>query len=334
MTRILALLRRDLLSTSRDQLLVYATLASFLVALALRFFLLPSVGQTAANVVVTRETPAALVAQLEDYLYVEVVDDRAALERRVLAYDDAVGIVPTGTGYTLVHEGNESHDATVLPAMVLRKVAEGGDVAVAMEDVAGPQYPMLEMIGAFLAVSAIFIASMVMGFHIVEDKETGMMQALGVSPLGRREYIAARSLLVFALAVVIIFGSLWLLGLSGFDHLKIMTVVIVGGVVSALVGFVLGALSSNQITAIANIKFGLLLMLMPVFLTLVIPENLWVVLYWTPTYWSFMAFRAVLVENAGWETLGTLLFWNLGLSLAFLAVAYPWLKGRLDFARN
>ncbi len=334
MTRILALLRRDLLSTTRDQLLIYATLASFLVALVLRYFLLPSVGQTAINVVVTKDAPASLVEQLERYAYVDVVDDRAALERRVLASDDAVGILVTGAGYTLVQEGNESRDAALLPAVVLRKIAEGGAPAVAVEDVGGPQFPMLEMVGAFLAVSAIFIASMVMGFHIVEDKETGMMQALGVSPLGRREYVLARSLLVFGLSVVIIFGTLWLLGLTAFDHLKLLAVVVVGGVVSALVGFVLGALSSNQITAIANIKFGLLIMLMPAFLTLVIPENLWVVLYWTPSYWAFMAFRAVLVENAAWGTLGTLLLWNLGLSLAYAAVAYPWLKGKLDFARN
>jgi ABC-2 type transport system permease protein len=335
MKRILALLRRDLLSTAKDHMMLYSIVGTLLLAFGLRFFL-PSLGQAAVNVVVTPEMPPAVVQQLESYLNVEVVGDRAALERRVLAYDDAVGIVPAqGGGYSLVLQGNESHDSEVLPAMVLQKVVGGdGGVQVGMREIEGDQVAFREIIGSIVGLAVLFVASMVMGFMIIEDKESRMLQALGISPLSRREYVAARGLLVLALALILVFGALLLLGLGSFDYLQIAAIAVVASLVAILAGFVIGSLSSNQIAGIANVKFGMLLFLLPALLTLVIPEQFWVALYWVPTYWVYAGFKAVLLEGASWAGLAPLLGLMLLTSLVMLAASYRWLKGNLDFARG
>lgn len=334
MKRILALLRRDLLSTSKDYILLYSMVGTLVMAFGLRLFL-PAMGQASVNVVVTREMPPAVVEQLRQHLDAEVVDNRESLDRRVLAYDDAVGIVATGDGsYSLVLEGNESHDSQVLPGMVLQKIAGGSDYKAQILEVAGDQIPFREVLGAFIGLGVLFVSSMVMGFQIIEDRESRMLQALGVSPLGRSEYVVARALLVLAVSLVLVFGSLWLMGLAGFDHLQILAVTVVSSLVAVLAGFVIGALSSNQIAGIANVKFGFLLFLLPALLTLFIPERFWVALYWVPTYWSFTGFKAVLLEGAGWSALGPVLLWNLLTSSVLLALGYRWLKGRLDFARD
>jgi ABC-2 type transport system permease protein len=334
MKRILALIRRDLLSTVKDQMMLYSIIGSLLLAFGLRFFL-PSVGQAAVNVVVTPEMPPAVVQQLEDYLNVEIVDDRTALERRVLAYDDAVGIVPAqGGGYSVVLQGNEAHDSRVLPGMVLQRVLGGNDrVQVGIQEVAGDQVAFREIFGAFVGLAVLFVASMVMGFMIIEDKESRMLQALGISPLSRREYVAARGLLVLALGLILVFGGLLLMGVSGFDYLQIASIAVVASLVAILAGFVIGSLSSNQIAGIANVKFGMLLFLLPALLTLVIPEQFWVAFYWVPTYWAYTSFRAVLVEGTTWAALSPMLGWMLLTSLVMLAASYRWLKGNLDFAR-
>jgi ABC-2 type transport system permease protein len=250
----------------------------------------------------------------------------------VLSYDDAVGIVPAGQGYTVVLEGNESHDAQVLPGMVLQEVLGGETFAPQMVELSGEQFPFREVLGAMLAMGAVFLGSVVMGLLIVEDKEARIMQALGVSPMSRREYVAARSLLVYLLSFVMVYGSLWVMGLTQFDYLLVFAVLLVGGIAAVLAGFVLGSISGNQIAAIANMKFGFLLVLMPPLMTFLIPENYWFALYWAPTYWTFSAYRAVL-QNAGWAEVLPMLAWNLGVTLVFLAIAYRWLQGKLDFAR-
>lgn len=68
----------------------------------------------------------------------------------------------------------------------------GGGLAVSLEQGGDDRIPCREVAGAIAALSVIFISGFLAGLHIIEDKESNMMQALGVSPLGRREYIAAR----------------------------------------------------------------------------------------------------------------------------------------------
>lgn len=329
--QIKSILRRDFISTSRDAILIYVALMPILLSFGLRFFL-PNVGQASVQVVVTGETAAELENELAPYVEVAVVADEAALERRVLAYDDAVGIVRASSGYELRLEGNESHDARVLPAMVLQRLGDESGFVANMVEVGEASVPYREWIGAFIALSVSFLASIIMGLHIIEDKETGMMEALGVTPLQRHTYVLARSLFVVVMAVLAVFSSLLALGLTVFPPGQLLLATLASSLAAVLFGFALGAASSNQITGIANLKFGFLLVLLPAVLTIFLPEAWHVALYWLPSYWTFAGFRAILVDGTTWAALVPLLVGNVAVSLLYLLGAYPWLRGRLNFA--
>ncbi len=336
MKRIRTLIRRDLLSMSKDAIIIYSIVAPLLLAVGVRLFL-PALGQATINVVVTEDLSAEMVGRLEAYLNVEVVSDQAALEQRVLALDDTAGIlVDAQSDYRIVLEGNESHDTEVLPEMVLRRVLSSNDQEMTFEtvEVAPTPFPFRELMGAFFALGVLSISSVVMSLNIVEDRESGTMRAMGVTPLGRGEYVLARSLLAGGLMLLTVFGSLWLLGLTGFNYLQVLVAVLVAALFAVLIGFVIGAISGNQIAALANIKFGVLLFLLPSFLTLLLPEQFAWTLAWVPTYWAFMIFRAILVDGVAWAGLWLPLLVNLLLSLVSIGIAYSWLKGKLAFARN
>lgn len=334
MRKIWAIVQRDLISITRDAMFVFVVLAPVLLSLGVRF-LLPSVGQASINLVITQADAPALAAALERYANVDVVADSAALERRVLAFDDAVGILPDGRGgYTLVLEGNEAHESQALPAIVLKHIAAGDHHTIELRQVGQVRVPYRGWVGTFMAVTVLFFASFVMALHIIEDKESRMMLALGASPLSRRTYVLARGLFAALLSMLLVSSSLIALGMPGINYGQMLAATLVGSLTAILFAFVVGAISANQIAGIAAIKFGFFVIIAPGALTLLLPEKLWWALSWAPTYWSFRSYKGILLDGLGWGGLGPLLLWNLVSTLALMAIAYPWLRRRLDFARD
>lgn len=335
MKRIWTILRRDLISTSRDAMLMYIVLAPLIIGLGVRIFL-PSVGGVSINLVTSEQTPAALREHLAAYGKLHTVRDEAALEQRVLAIDEAVGVVPDGSGgYTVLLEGNESEASREFAMLVVNRIASGQPLPdAAVVEVGEARVPYREWIGVFMSLTALFFGAMVMGFHIVEDKETGVIRAMGVSPLNRRTYLAARSVWVLLLAQVTVFGGLLALGVTQFNAGQIAVIAAVGAIVGVLFGFLMGAMSANQIAAFAFVKIGFLPLILPAAAALLLPDGWEPAVYWAPTYWAFEAFRRVLIDGAGWPSLWAPLAWTLGLSVVFGAVAYPFLRGKLDFAQE
>lgn len=75
-------------------------------------------------------------------------------------------------------------------------------------------------------------------------------------------------------------------------------------------------------------------MLAPPVAALALPERWLPVLWWTPTYWPFAGFRAILEGGTTWGGLLVPLAGSLLTMGALSAMLYPWLKNKLDFARN
>lgn len=330
MKRILAVLKRDLLSTTRDAMLLYIVLAPLILGFGLRW-VLPSVGRTSINLAVTEDFDPAMREAIEPYASLKIVGDADALERRVLAFDEVIGIEAAEGTYRLVLEGNESEASRELAGIVLDRVLDGTGLPTApIEQVGKVRMPFREWIGVFMALSAMFFGAMVMGFHIVEDKETRVIHALWVSPMSRGEYIAARSLLVLVLAVITAFAGLWALGLTGYNVAQVALTALLGGVTGILFGFLMGATSPNQIAAFAFVKMGFLPLLLPAVAALLMPDRLEFLLYWAPTYWAYVALKSILIDGAGWGALWVPLAAMLGLTVAALAAATPWLRRGLE----
>lgn len=336
--RLLALMKRDLAAGLRDFILVYALVAPFLLALILRAFV-PAIGGLSVNLIVTPEIGADVVARLEDYGRVEVVTDRSALDRRVLALDDAAGIVRDGGTWRVVLEGNEAEATAVLPGLILADIeaADAGGVTaetrieIARVDLGRTASPLRPVLAIILAMMAMFMGGMFIGFNIIEDKETGTLTAMGVTPMSRFEYVAGRSLLGLVLSVVLVFGGLYTFGAGPFDPGQVLVVSVAGAFLAVIYGLYTGSISENQISGIAAIKFGALFFLLGPILTAVLPAKWHVLLYWLPTYWTYLGFKEALAAGAAaWSEVLRLSGISLAVSLVFLAASWRLLRRRLS----
>jgi len=180
-----------------------------------------------------------------------------------------------------------------------------------------------------LALSAALFGGIVMGFAIIEDKTAGTMGALGVSPLSSTEYIAGRAVLGMTLAVVLTFGSLYVMGAAPFDALQVLALTTSGALLAVTLGFLIGSIASNPIEAIGTFKFGFMpFWIIPV-LGLVVPQAYQFTLYWMPTYWIFFGYREIFLNQAGWGEVGRYAAIALGVSLLFLGVSWRLFSRRL-----
>lgn len=355
--RIAALVRRDLVSAVRDYILIYGLLAPFLLALILRAFL-PSVGGMSVNLVVTPEVDQEIGGRLTAYGHVQVVADRQALEKRVLALDDAAGIVKEGETYRVVLEGNEAEATAMLPGLILGDITATSDgpgvspapgnsqapaaVTITEADLGRVASPFKPLVAVFLAVISMLIGGMLIGFAIIEDKETGTLAALAVSPLSRAEYVAGRSAVGLALSLVLVFGSLWLFGAGPFNGWQVLVMSLGGAFLAVIYGLYTGSVSANQIAGIATVKTGSLVFLVPPLAASLLPAKWQLLLYWLPTYWTYRGYNLVLSAGgaggvgggaggagAPWGEVLRLAGISLAVNVLFLAASWRLLRRKL-----
>jgi ABC-2 type transport system permease protein len=331
------MIRRDLKASTREFLTVWVLVAPFALALVVRAFV-PAVGGAGITLAVTDDVGADLVAALRVYATVEAVQDRAALERRVLQVDDVAGITRgpgagqgpgQAGGLVIVLQGNEQHETRELPALILATILGERQVEVTERDLGRQASPIRPYMAGMLALSAALFGGIVMGFAIIEDKTAGTMGALGVSPLSSTEYIAGRAVLGMTLAVVLTFGSLYVMGAAPFDALQVLALTTSGALLAVTLGFLIGSIASNPIEAIGTFKFGFMpFWIIPV-LGLVVPQAYQFTLYWMPTYWIFFGYREIFLNQAGWGEVGRYAAIALGVSLLFLGVSWRLFSRRL-----
>ncbi|MDP2872919.1 MAG: ABC transporter permease [Bacillota bacterium] len=336
MRRIGSMIGRDLKASTREFLTVWVLVAPFVLALVIRGFV-PAVGGAGINLVVTSDLGADLTAALRQYANVEVVPDRAALERRVLLVDDVAGVVrDTGAGggggsgaLLVVLQGNEQEESRELPGLILATILGEEQVQITERSLGRQASPIRPYMAGMLALSAALFGGIIMGFAIIEDKTAGTMSALGVSPLSSTEYIAGRATLGMSLAVIMTFASLYIMGAAPFDPLQVLSLTVSGALLAVTLGFIIGSVANNPIEAIGTFKFGFMpFWIIPV-LGLVVPQAYQFTLYWMPTYWIFFGYREIFLNQAGWGEVGPYAATAFGVSLLFFAVSWRLLRRRL-----
>jgi ABC-2 type transport system permease protein len=181
-----------------------------------------------------------------------------------------------------------------------------------------------------MAIMALLISGMIIGFAIIEEKESGTISALMVTPLNRTELIIGHSITGIFTAFGLTLAVTVILGVEGISYVKLITATAVGTLLSIFFGFALGSISSNQINGIANFKIASLLLIMPPLITLFISEGKEIFLYWLPSYWSYAAFRAVLVFKDNWIELLKIATVGVGVTVVWLLIIYLTLKKRIE----
>lgn len=327
MRRIWAIFRRDLSSSFREFILLYMMVAPIILALIFRFFV-PSANSAALQFAVDGKIGTDVIERLEQYGSVEVYGDRAELEKRVRGTDDIAGITKDESGnYQIILQGNEAHDTKVIPQMIIRDMISSQNIGVdfSVRDLGYTRSPVARIGAVSLILTVLVMAGAVIGFNMIEEKDGRTLSALNVTPMRGFEFIIGKSIIGMLLPLVMVYLILWILDIWYINKRMIFVMTLVSSSITVITGFLIGAMSSNQIAGIANMKILLLPLGASVIGALMLPPDKQVFVYWIPTYWSFLGFDGIMKNSVTWGQIGVYAAWILGL----IFIMFLLLRGRM-----
>ena len=324
---------RDIRSGLRDNIIVYVLFAPFLAALILRA-LIPSVGESVLHMAVDPSIEPAVVEYLQTLGKVEQVSEGPALEKRVRATDDVFGLRRgTDGGFEILREGNEQEgmdeifqlalDAYINQDLSMPMVAEVSDI--------GWKLPPLKQYGAsVLVVFMSVFGGMVILINLVEEKKENTLAAMNVSPVTRSAFVTGKGLLGVIIPVIHAVGVLLILGFEGLNYGMVALAVVSVALISVLIGFIIGVMNDNVISAASSMKALFVPILASIMGAIFLADKWHPLLYWSPFYWAFDSMNLIVLKEATW---GVILR-NTGIVLAITAAAFGLLSKRIARGLN
>ena len=310
MKRVLSIFKRDVKSGTREFLLLYIILAPILIAIGLRFFI-PSVNAISFQFALDEQINSEVVEIFEKYGKVETLEGRIAIEDRVNKVDDIIGITRNIEGkFVIILEGNEKENSKYIAHQILNKL-EGKtvDIHASFSDIGAGMSSIAIYGTSSVIIMGIILSGMVIGLNIVEEKESQTMSALSVSPMSKIEFILGKSMIGFVLPIVETMVVLLVLGISDINFGMVLVMTAVSSLVAIIMGFLMGVLSNNQIAAIANMKFLLIIVSASFIGAVLLPQKMQMFLYWSPIYWSAIGLIGIVVNTASWGLIGQYSLW-------------------------
>jgi ABC-2 type transport system permease protein len=271
--RLLTMIRKDIRTGSRDQIVLYMLLSPLLLGLGLAV-VMPLIEQAVPGFAVDPSLSEAHVEALADFGEVERFESRAEVERRVLERDDLVGVVGRGGGYEVLVEGDEAEPVRELPAAILSHGITPQPVA------AGPS-ELRKISTALMAYAIVVICGLMLGFAILEEKQTETHRIYAVSPLRFFEYLSGKLLLGLLLSLLLVCPAVALAIGPSVDWLGIVLITLAALPFGLSLGLIIGVKAKDQLGAIAVMKALLPVWCSIPILGFVLPE------LWMWTQWPF-----------------------------------------------
>lgn len=300
MRRILAGVEREMKLVFRNGISIFMVAAPAILALVW-IFVFGALNRSTLRLTTDHTIDDALQKKLAYVAQVEPFDYTAAMEARVRQMDAVAGVTMHNGEVTLVVAGDEGEEfirsANELVGLAL--AAPEGGVSYNSEAVAvqgGLAYD-ISMIGILLL--SFLIGGATVGLSIVDERESGVIRAVAVSPLRLGGYAITKMIPAFLLGAVGVSAAVLILGRADL-LLRFLLLSVASICVSGMMAFLLGAFASNQIAAI-----GVLKLLIPVGLILpvsaVFVAERWQAFYYVlPMYWQYRAIVAFLSGSPAW----------------------------------
>jgi ABC-type Na+ efflux pump permease subunit len=301
--RIFALFLRDLKVNTREFLSLYILIVPVILAIGINL-LAPGINDTTVDLALIEDDNQEMVAYLEQFANIELVEDEEALIKRVEKRDQMIGIVPDDTGYHILAQGNED-DMVIQYAKMVKTYF---DLDVSIEETNAVLYDFGKTVpplktklvnGMLLMISV--LAGMIISVNIIEEKGDNTISAIHLTPVSRLEYILGKSVIgVF----MVIYGSIAMVLITGYNEINIIQLLL--GIfsvtlLSMLIGFIEGIKNDDVMSAAGSVK----MMFLPIGAAVVAIEILsdkWQILfYWIPFYWTYKGNAAILTGEATWS---------------------------------
>jgi ABC-2 type transport system permease protein len=244
-----------------------------------------------------------------------MVDDETALTRLVRDNDlDAGLVLPAGFDAAVqageqpllqFFVGGESlaSNRLILAVTTLDAVraVEGSTPPVDVRILATgePVLPMSSRMTPLLVLFALLIAGVfVPAFSIVQERESGTMTALLVSPARGVDVLAAKAVMGLVLAFLMTLVTLWLNDALGTQPAALLLSVLIGALMLAEIGLLFGGAAKDSKTLFALMKSVNILLFAPVIFYIFPDWPQWIAQIF-PTYWIINPIFEVAVQDAG-----------------------------------
>lgn len=273
--RILTMIRKDVRTGGHDQIVLYMLASPILLGVGLAL-LMPVLERATPGFAVDAALDETRIEALAKLGPIERLASRADVEQRVLERDDVLGVVGRAGGYEVLIEGDEPESLRALPAAAI----EHGLELEASTPPTGPS-ALRKISTALLAYTITVIVGLMLGFAILEEKQTETHRVYAVSPLRFGEYLAGKLGLGLVLSLLLVIPAVALpIGLQ-VDWLAIVALTLAGLPFGLALGLIVGCQAKDQLGAIAVMK-----VLLPIWTSLpvlgfVLPES------WMWTQWPF-----------------------------------------------
>jgi ABC-2 type transport system permease protein len=326
--RISILLRQDFTNTLRDNILIYSLVGPLLLALGARLFL-PSVDQAALTIAVDASVDQGIIHRLEQIGRVQTYPDARTVESRVLRNDDVPGVILVDSQPVLVLEGNEAEGVEVMTLLVSQVLLGDPAAEYTLTRNEGARSLLTEYTAIIFILIGLLLGALLMGFHIIEDKETRAIRALGVSPLSMLELTLARGLFAVGVGLFLTISLTAILLGSQVNYPLLLAASFFSLALPVLVGYVIGGLADSQLKAIAILKFFMLIYLTLPIVTIFIPRDWHFFFYILPNYWMWQTLESALIGQTGGFGLWISGMITLSSSLVLVFLLLPMLRRQL-----
>ena len=296
MKKLFNLLRLDFKLILQDKIALYMALAPALLSFVY-LAVVGSVSEGTLKIAVSSDVPSEIVQRLEVVAEVEVVKDRSRLEERIEGADSVAGLYMDEGRLTVLVEGNEKAGFAEKNRLLIDRALSDNPVSFRSVILETRENTLVTIAIASVLLLGILIAGAVSGFNIVNERESGVIRALAVSPTGLSTYIGFRTLTAMVLGVANVALSTVIMGKAALVP-RMILVALASVFIYAIISMLMGSLADNLIASFAVMK-----VLMPLFLALPIvsvfvPERFRFIFYPLPMYWQYESITRVL-EGSG-----------------------------------
>jgi ABC-2 type transport system permease protein len=361
MNRVIAIARKDLAQIFRNRFIAVISLL-VIVLFALIYLLLPSevdeVFKMGFHLEAAEEADSGVVSldrELIEQRLSEAGGQETAQGLELIWTDtvqDLMGMVEEGevsAGFSLDLSGQEPAAVLFVSSKTPQEVVEAGeaiageiayaligyqlpadfDTTVIGRDMAGQRIPMRDRLRVLLLAFVFLLELYGLGNLLVEEIQRKTAEAILVTPVSLREFVAAKAIVGVIMAFLQGLIMALLLGaMSGGTWLAVLVFLLFGAAMTVGIAFIVGSTSKDFISMIMVSMIPFVLLMLPGF-ALLYPGFSSPVIKAIPTYWLVVPLDGILNYGMGLsDYLSSLLYLAL-FAAGFFLLGFAFLKRRL-----
>jgi hypothetical protein len=330
MNKIISLVKKDWKNSLNDKMTIFVLFFPIIISIVVRIFL-PSFENASIKIFIDTSVPNNKVVMLENYFEIEKLENYNSLENKVNSYGDNLGVIFSENSLKLVLTGSESPHIINVVKSVLNYVNQDKSLNYEIESLGIRRSVISDVLNTGVLILIVGMVGFSMGFTIVEDKESKMFSAMGVSPIILSDYLISKIITVLIQsALFALIAQLILIGLN-FNLFSFFIIFISGSMMGIFLGFVIGIFSDNQNAAIAVSKVTIFICCMLPMISFLVPEQFQKLFYVIPGYWVMKVFSISILNIEG--NLILTLFIALIIHLLFIIALTPKMKKTFKIGR-